>query len=168
VRSCSLASRLRRATTSAAAPGATTAIFLVYSMGSVSSALAGRLADRFGRRRVPPAAVLIAGGGVAVTALHPLPVVITGIALLTIGVLGAHSVASGWVGRRARSAHAQASGLYLLACYGGSSIAGPVGGAAWSIGGWRDVTALATALLGIALFVALRMRATAPVRPAIA
>jgi len=141
------------------------AIFLVYPIGSLSSAVAGRLADRVGRRRVLPVGVLIAVAGVAVTALHPLALVIAGIVLLTIGFFAAHSVASSWVGRRAQSAPAQASALYLLAYYAGSSIAGPLGGAAWSAGGWSDVATLATILLGIALVVSLRLRVTPPLQP---
>jgi YNFM family putative membrane transporter len=86
--------------------------------------------------------------------------VIAGIGLLTVGFFAAHSVASSWVGRRAQSAPAQATGLYLLAYYAGSTIAAPLGGAAWSAGGWNDVTALAASLLAVALIVALRLRAT--------
>jgi YNFM family putative membrane transporter len=142
------------------------AIFLVYPIGSLSSAVAGRLADHLGRRRVLPVGVLVAISGLAVTALDPLPLMIAGIALLTIGFFAAHSVASSWVGRRARSAQAQASALYLLAFYAGSSIAGPLGGAAWSVGRWNDVIALAASLLAIALLVALRLRTTAPLQPA--
>ena len=142
------------------------AIFLVYPIGSVSSAVAGRLADRVGRRRVLPVGVAIAIAGVAVTALRPLPLVILGIALLTIGFFAAHSVASSWVGRRAASAPAQASALYLLAYYAGSSIAGPFGGAAWSAGGWDEVMALAAVLLAVALAVSLRLRVTPPLRAA--
>ena len=141
---------------------AVAAIFLVYPIGSMSSALAGRLADRVGRRRVLPAGVLIAVAGVAVTGLHPLALIIAGIALLTVGFFAAHSVASSWVGRRARTAQAQASALYLLAYYLGSTIAGPLGGAAWSTGRWSDVMALAGGLLAVAFLVALRLRATPP------
>jgi YNFM family putative membrane transporter len=101
-----------------------------------------------------------------VTASRPLPLVVLGIALLTMGFFAAHSVASSWVGRRAPTAPAQASALYLLAYYAGSSLAGPLGGAAWSAGRWPDVTALAAALLLTALAVALRLRATPPLRPA--
>jgi YNFM family putative membrane transporter len=110
--------------------------------------------------------VLVAISGVAVTAFHPLPLVIAGIALLTIGFFAAHSVASSWVGSRARSAQAQASALYLLAFYAGSSIAGPLGGAAWSVGRWNEVIGLAASSLAIALLVALRLRTTAPLQPA--
>jgi YNFM family putative membrane transporter len=151
----------------AAAPyhlGATAiaAIFLLYPIGSVSSAVAGTLADRLGRRRVLPAGVAIALSGVVVTASRPLPLVVLGIALLTAGFFAAHSVASSWVGRRAHTAPAQASALYLLAYYAGSSLAGPFGGAAWSAGQWTDVAAFAAALLVIAFAVSLRLRRTPP------
>jgi MFS transporter, YNFM family, putative membrane transport protein len=142
------------------------AIFLVYPIGSLSSGVAGRLADRLGRRRVLPVGVLIAVAGVAVTALHPLPLVIAGIALLTVGFFAAHSVASSWVGRRAHSGQAQAAALYLLAYYAGSSIAGPLGGTAWTAGGWTDVMVLAAVMLAVALAVAMRMRTMPPARPA--
>ena len=148
---------------------AVAAVFLVYPLGSVSSAVAGRLADRVGRRQVLPAGVLIALAGVALTLLSPLVVVITGIAVLTIGFFAAHSVASSWVGRRAHSARAQASALYLLAYYAGSSIGGPLGGVTWSADRWDGVCVLAGALLVTAFGVALRLRATPPLRtPAVA
>jgi MFS transporter, YNFM family, putative membrane transport protein len=142
------------------------AIFLVYPIGSLSSGVAGRLADRLGRRRVLPVGVLVAVAGVAVTALHPLPLVIAGIALLTVGFFAAHSVASSWVGRRAHSGQAQAAALYLLAYYAGSSVAGPLGGTAWTAGGWTDVMAFAAVMLAVALAVAMRMRTMPPARPA--
>ena len=88
------------------------AVFLVYPLGSLSSAVAGRLADRIGRRAVLPVGVLIAGAGLAMTLLQPLPLIILGIAVLTIGFFAAHSVASSWVGRRA--AHATRPGLGAL------------------------------------------------------
>lgn len=141
------------------------AVFLVYPLGSLSSAVAGRLADRVGRRRVLPVGVVVALAGVALTLLQPLPLVILGIAVLTAGFFAAHSVASSWVGRRARVAPAQASALYLLAYYGGSSVAGPLGGAAWSAGQWTDVVGLAVVLLGAALVLALRLRLVPPLQP---
>ncbi|WP_051470899.1 MFS transporter [Patulibacter minatonensis] len=140
------------------------AVFLVYPLGSLSSAVAGRLADRIGRRAVLPVGVLIAGAGLALTLLHPLPLVILGIAVLTIGFFAAHSVASSWVGRRAAHAPAQASALYLLAYYLGASIAGPLGGTAWDSGGWNEVVLVGAVLLVLAFVVSLRLRGTPPLR----
>jgi YNFM family putative membrane transporter len=140
------------------------AVFLVYPIGSASSASAGRLADRLGRRAVLPAGVVIAVAGLALTAAHSLALIIAGIATLTAGFFAAHSVASSWVGRRAPAAAGQASALYLLAYYAGSSIAGPLAGDAWSRGHWGGVMALAGLLLAAALLVALSLRRTPPLR----
>ena len=138
------------------------AVFLVYPLGSLSSAVAGRLADRIGRRAVLPAGVLITLVGLAITLLHPLPLVILGVAVFTVGFFAGHSVASSWVGRRTPEHAAQASALYLLAYYLGSSIAGPLGGAAWQAGGWEEVTLAGGSLLAVALVVSLRLRGTPP------
>ncbi len=145
---------------------AVAAVFLVYPLGSLSSAVAGRLADRIGRRAVLPAGVLIALVGIAITLLEPLGFVVLGIAVLTVGFFAAHSVASSWVGRRAVHAPAQASALYLLSYYLGGSIAGPAGGAAWESGRWDEVALLAAVLLGVGLVVSLRLRVTPPLRRA--
>jgi YNFM family putative membrane transporter len=147
---------------SAMAIGAT---FLVYPIGSVSSAVAGRWADLVGRRRVLPAVVVVTFAGVALMTLQPLPVIVLGVALLTLGFFAAHSVASSWVGSRAQVAHAQASALYLLGYYAGSSVFGPLGGLAWTEGRWPAVTLLATVLLASAFGVSLLLRATPPLAP---
>ncbi len=139
---------------------ALSAIFLVYPIGSLSSRYAGRLADRIGRRAVLPAAIALAGCGLALTNVASLPLIIAGIAILTAGFFAAHSVASSWIGRRAHNSPSQASALYLLAYYIGSSIAGPASGAAWTQGGWSTVTIFVGALLTAALLVSLRLRNT--------
>lgn len=145
------------------------AIFLVYPIGSFSSAWAGRLADRVGRRPVLPLAILLAGAGVVLTGLHPLPLVVLGVATLTAGFFAGHSVASSWVGRRSGGgglgSAAQASALYLLAYYAGSSLGGIAAGAAWSGGHWAAVMLVAGTLLAGALLLSLRLRRTPPLRP---
>jgi YNFM family putative membrane transporter len=140
------------------------AVFLVYAVGSLASATAGRLADRFGAHRVLPAGILVALAGIGVTTLRPLALVVAGMSLLAIGFFAAHSVASSAVGRGARTAPAQAAALYLLAYYVGASVAGPLGGLAWSAGRWAGVAGLAATLLVTALLVSLKLGA-AP-RPA--
>jgi len=82
-----------------------------------------------------------------------LPLIITGVALFTVGFFGAHSVASSWVGRHAQTAKAQASALYLFFYYLGSSVSGTLGGICWSQGGWNGVTGMIVLLIALALAV---------------
>lgn len=81
-----------------------------------------------------------------------LVLVLPGLLLLTGGFLAAHSTASGWVAARAGGqARAQASGLYLLACYGGSSIGGWLAGPAFTASGWGGLTVAVLGAPGVAL-----------------
>ncbi|GAA0657968.1 YNFM family putative membrane transporter [Sphingomonas insulae] len=151
-------------------------VFLLYILGSASSAAFGSFAGRVGRRRVFWLPVVLLIGGVAATAARPLALVIAGIALVTIGFFGAHSIASAWVGRRAQGNRGQAAAFYLFFYYLGSSVLGSAGGVAWSHGGWRGVALFCLALGALALALgALLARipplpdpekpATAPVEP---
>lgn len=124
-------------------------VFCVYPLGSAGSALAGRLAERVGRRAVVLAGCLLALAGVAVTLAGPLPLVILGTAVITVGFFAAHGVASGWAAALGQRVHAaaQASALYLLAYYLGSCVFGELGASLWTSGGWPSVAALAAALM---------------------
>jgi MFS transporter, YNFM family, putative membrane transport protein len=84
-------------------------------------------------------------------------VIIAGMAVLTFGFFGAHSIASGWVGQRALTARAQASALYLLCYYLGSSIGGSTGGLAYSYAGWPGLVAMVAGLLILALIFATQL-----------
>jgi len=125
-------------------------VFCVYPLGSLSSVLAGRLAEHVGRPAVVLAGCLLALGGLAVTLVTPLPLVILGTAVVTVGFFAAHGVASGWaaaLGQRGHGDAAQASALYLLAYYLGSSVFGELGTSLWSSGRWPSVAALAAVLM---------------------
>jgi MFS transporter, YNFM family, putative membrane transport protein len=121
-------------------------VFLAYLLGSASSPTAGALADRFGRRLVVPAAVLVMGAGIALTLPAPLWCVVLGLCVLTTGFFAAHGVASGWVAVRAQlggRAVGQAASLYSFWYYVGSSVGGTLAGRAWSDAGWTGVVLLA-------------------------
>jgi len=66
--------------------------------------------------------------GLALTMAGSLALIIAGLAVITFGFFGGHSIVSSWVGRRAGNAKAQASSMYLFAYYLGSSLAGPRAG----------------------------------------
>jgi YNFM family putative membrane transporter len=138
------------------------AIFAVYLFGTGSSAWVGNLAGRLGRRKVFWATIAIMLTGLLLTLLSPLVVIITGIAVLTVGYFGAHSIASSWVGLRARHSKAQASALYLFFYYVGSSVAGSTGGLFWSASGWRGVVGFTGSLVILALLISLRLSVLQP------
>ncbi|MDO6413071.1 MFS transporter [Sphingomonas sp. BIUV-7] len=138
------------------------AIFLLYLLGSASSTWFGGFAGRIGRRKVQwvPIALLLAG--VLLTAPDRLELIILGLALITIGFFGGHSIASSWVGRRAMQDRALASACYLLFYYLGSSILGSVGGVAWTRGGWHGIVLFVGALAILSILAALRLVAVKP------
>lgn len=138
------------------------AIFGVYLFGTGSSAWVGNLASRLGRRKVFWATIAIMFTGLLLTLLSPLPIIITGIALLTVGYFGAHSIASSWVGLRARHSKAQASALYLFFYYVGSSIVGYCGGLFWGAAGWNGVVEFTGSLVILALLISLRLSVLQP------
>jgi YNFM family putative membrane transporter len=137
----------------------------VYLFGIGSSTWVGDLAGRLGRRKVFWATTAAMLAGLALTLMKPLAVIIAGIAVLTAGFFGAHSVASSWVGLRAQHSKAQASALYLFFYYLGSSIVGSCGGLFWSASGWRGVVAFTGSLLTLALLVSLRLSTLQPLSP---
>ena len=126
-------------------------IFLVYLLGSCSSALVGRLVHRFGRSTILRLSLSTMIIGASVTIVACVAGIIVGTALFTCGFFGAHSVASSWVSSRARTAKAQASSLYLFSYYLGSSVSGTIGGLFWGAWGWQGVVGLICLLLVIGL-----------------
>lgn len=140
------------------------AIFTLYLLGAVSSTMMGDLAGRYGRRRVMWIAILCELVGVAVTLPNNLVAAIGGMALLTWGFFGAHSIASSWVGLRAASERAHAAALYLFFYYLGSSFVGWAGGVFYARGRWPAVAALLIGLSVLALAVALRLSKVPPPR----
>lgn len=126
-------------------------IFLVYFLGSLSSAMMGRLIQRFGRRFVIRSTILAMACGALLTLPDSIICIIAGVAIFTCGFFGVHSIASGWVSKRASSYRAQASSLYLFSYYLGSSISGTLGGLFWVHLGWSGVAGLICLLLLAAL-----------------
>ncbi|WP_218118353.1 MFS transporter [Tessaracoccus oleiagri] len=117
-------------------PGWVSLLFLAYLSGTWSSAAAGRLALRWGRRRV----LLVSGASMilalVVVAVPWLPAIVAGLVLYTAGFFAAHSIANGWVPALAHRVPAQASSLYILGYYTGSSVVGYFGGVVYSATSW--------------------------------
>jgi len=138
------------------------AVSLLYLLGMFSSMWAGKLADRLGRRNVLWLFMVVMIAGLLVTLHDSVAAIVLGVGLATFGFFAAHSVASSWVGRRARPPQALASSIYLFCYYAGSSVVGWFTGYVWQHAGWDGVIALLAALLALALAIALRLRRLAP------
>ncbi len=138
-------------------------LFLLYLVGTVTSTVAGRLADRWGRAPVLGGALPITLIGLLVTAHHALPVIVVGAGVFTGGFFAAHTAASGWVGAVAHRDRAEASSLYLFSYYLGGSVAGGFGGLVYTVGGWTGaVVFVGTLLLAGLLLVSLLVKGAAP------
>ena len=122
-------------------------IFSAYVFGIAASSAAGAFADRFGRGIILVTGLSVAIIGITLTLSSDLTMVVAGIVVLTIGFFITHSVASSWVGILAQGANGDASSLYLLAYYLGSSVLGSLGGLFWQNGRWAGVAAFSFALL---------------------
>jgi MFS transporter, YNFM family, putative membrane transport protein len=132
-------------------------VFVAYLAGTWASARDGAEATRFGRKRVLLVSAAIMAAGVAITMSGNLFVVLAGLLIATAGFFGAHSIASGWTGRSAPVGKAQASSLYNLFYYGGSSVFGWFGGVAYDGHGWGAVALTIVALVVIAAAVATKI-----------
>lgn len=132
-------------------------LFLAYLAGTWSSTAAGRLAGRpgLGRRRILIGAIAVSAAGLALTVLPSLPAVIAGLVIFTAGFFAAHAVASGWVPVLALEGRAQASSLYNLGYYAGSSLIGWTGGFFFEAAGWSALAAFVGSLMVLAALGAL-------------
>ena len=126
---------------------------VVYLTGTWSSPKAGLMTARFGRAPVLIGFLGLMLAGLLLTLFQALWLIILGLLLFAGGFFAAHSVASSWIGPRARRAKGQASAQYLFCYYVGSSLAGTIGGLFWHSFGWSGVGGFIAALLSLALLV---------------
>ena len=141
-------------------PVVITMLFLAYLAGTVSSPRAGALPVRHGRLSVLLACAVVMTGGVALMFVPATAAAVVGLVTFTAGFFGAHAVASGWTPVAADPrARAQASSLYYLGYYAGSSVFGWALGLVFGSAGWGwflgAVLAMCVVAMGLA-FAALR------------
>jgi predicted MFS family arabinose efflux permease len=134
-------------------------IFLAYLSGTASSRWAAGLTQRYGRRNVLLAGVLLMIAGLALTLAPLLTLILTGLLVFTAGFFAAHSIGAGWTGSIATTGRAQAASLYNLAYYLGSSVIGWAGGLVFQSLGW---TALALTVIVLACLTAVTIAVVHP------
>jgi MFS transporter, YNFM family, putative membrane transport protein len=139
-------------------PAAIGSIFLLYAVGSYSSAWAGRQVARYGRQRILIAMAVLTSVGIAITLATPLWLIVVGLAIYTFGFFAVHTVASAWVGHRAGPRRGLVSALYLSSYYLGGSVIGTSTGWAWSHAGWPGVIAAMLVCGAAVIAIAWRLR----------
>ena len=133
-------------------------MFVIYLLGTFSSTWMGSKTDRFGPRPVLLVCMLLMLCGLLLTLADGLWLIILAMGIFTFGFFGAHSIVSSWVGRASDRYKAQASALYLLFYYAGSSLIGAVGGYFWSHWQWPGIVGLVLVLVCLSALIALLTR----------
>ncbi|MGZ4493117.1 MAG: MFS transporter [Nocardioides sp.] len=137
----------------------TSLLFLAYLAGTVSSPVAGRLSDRYGRRRLALLGVATSLIGLAITLPDNIATITVGLLVFTAGFFAAHSVASSWISSLAAGGgRSQAAAMYLMAYYLGSSAFGALIGLAFQHGGWRWAAASIGGLYVVAAVIVATLR----------
>ena len=145
-------------------PAAIGTVFLLYALGSASSALAGHLVDQYGRGKIMLIMISAMALGVLATLDSQLTVIIFGLALFTFGYFATHAIASGWVGFRAGERRGLVSALYLSSYYLGSSFLGSTSGPLWTNYRWPGMVVGLMVCVGLVFAIGLylsRMEKTA-------
>lgn len=125
-------------------------IFVVYLVGTATSAAAGRLNQAVGRRGALYVAIGLTTAGLLLSLADSLLCALLGLVLITGGFFAGHATASSAVGRTARHGRAQASALYLMAYYLGNSLGGTVGADAFHAVGWSGAASVGLAAMALA------------------
>jgi YNFM family putative membrane transporter len=121
-------------------------LFVVYLVGAVATALAGRSIDRRGHRACLSFGMAVGTAGVLLTLVSWLPAVVAGLALTATGVFVSQATASSYIGAVTAQDRGLAVGLYALCYYAGGSLGGVLPGLFWDAGGWSACVALVVAV----------------------
>lgn len=139
-------------------------IFILYLIGSISSAVMGTLSDRYGHGIIIIISMLIQIAGIIITVFNPLVLKIIGLGIFTYGFFGVHSNACAWAPQSCKNDKAQVSAMYMLFYYVGASAFGTLGGVFLSDYGWIGVAAFESAVLFIGLILSVAIYKMKPYR----
>lgn len=124
----------------------------------ISSILNAKLRSKLGTLNALKFSILLLIVGICITLLPPLSFKILGLAFSVYAFFSGHAIASAVVAGRAEHHKAQASSLYLLFYYMGSSVGGTLAGYFYSLLQWPGVVIMITSFMIIAFIISLTIR----------
>ncbi|SUM72634.1 major facilitator superfamily permease [Staphylococcus saprophyticus] len=133
-------------------------VYLLFLIGMISSILNAKLRAQLGTLNALKFSILLLIFGIWITLLPPLPFKILGLAFSVYAFFSGHAIASAVVTSRAEDHKAQASSLYLLFYYMGSSVGGTLAGIFYGAIQWPGVVLMITAFMIIAFIIALTIK----------
>lgn len=117
-------------------------IFFVYLLGVVITPQAGRFLDRFGFRHTTLLYCAMMIGGLLLTLVRSLPLVIVGLAIFSSGMFVAQAAATVQTGVIAGRARSSAAGLYVTFYYLGGTVGATITDWFWHWKGWPGCVVL--------------------------
>jgi YNFM family putative membrane transporter len=125
-------------------------VYLLWLTGAFSPA-AGTIAGRIGSRRAIFFSMGLAAVGLLITLIPLLPVVLFGLAMLTIGMFSTVPAVNLYLGEQATTAKGTAASMYLSLYYFGGSFGAVIPGFALIWAGWIGVVCLCLGMVLIAI-----------------
>ena len=142
----------------ALAPMSLGIVYFVFLPSIFTTPLAGRAVQRFGTRKTLIGSLVLAGVGLPLLVLPNLAAVLSGMVLVAVGTFFAQATTTGFVGRVATTDRASASGIYLACYFFGGLVGAALLGQVFDSLGWAAAVAGVGAALGVAVWLAFRMK----------
>ena len=114
-------------------------VYLVYLAGIGTSWLAGRAAERLGRRLIMGAGFVVAAAAAFGTLAPSVPAIVAALVVLCVGMFMVQGTAPAFVNATAREAKGGAGALYTTFYYLGATFGSVLPGYAWQAWGWPGV-----------------------------
>ncbi|SPH17509.1 Inner membrane transport protein YnfM [Defluviimonas aquaemixtae] len=133
-------------------------VYFVFLPSMVTTPLAGAVAGRIGTRPALWGGLAVAAAGLVLLVQPNLVSVLGGMVLVGVGTFFVQALATGFIGRAARSDRAAASGLYLASYYVGGLTGAALLGQLFDRYGWEACVAGVGLALAIAALVTVRLR----------
>jgi YNFM family putative membrane transporter len=130
-------------------PAAGSAVFALWLLG-ICGPVFGALADRLGWRRLAFAAFAVAAVGLAVSLSSQLPLLVLGLAFVTLANWAGVTAAQIGVAQASDVDRGTASALYFSLYYLTGAVGGYLPGVAWERWGWQGVVTTGWIALGLA------------------